>query len=100
MQQKILCSRTQQLLLGLLHLSELATSLNFVFAAVPTEVTAVMQTTTIKASITAYSTAVGPSSETRNLFTLAANFDIFIVLRGEPDHGQSLHGGFPPLTER
>jgi len=54
MQQKILCSRTQQLLRGLLHLSELATSLNFVFAAVPTEVTAVMQTTTIKASITAY----------------------------------------------
>jgi hypothetical protein len=35
-----------------------------------------MQTTTISASITAYSTAVGPSSETRNLFTLAVNFDI------------------------
>jgi len=61
---------------GLNHWSEVATALNFVFAAVPIEVTAVMQTTTISASITAYSTAVGPSSETRNLFTLAVNFDI------------------------
>ena len=35
-------------------------------ALVPTAVIAVKQTITIKANITAYSTAVGPSSDTRN----------------------------------
>ena len=35
-------------------------------ALVPTAVIAVKQTMTIKANITAYSTAVGPSSDTRN----------------------------------
>jgi hypothetical protein len=39
-----------------------ATLLNVLLAAVPRAVMAVMQTTTIRASITAYSTAVGPSS--------------------------------------
>jgi hypothetical protein len=39
--------------------------LNVVLAFVPTAVIAVKQTITIRASITAYSTAVGPSSETR-----------------------------------
>src|SRR5690349_17299539 len=38
---------------------------------------AVMHTTTIRASITAYSTAVGPSSALRNWTTLCAN--VFIV---------------------
>ena len=43
---------------------------NFVLAFVPTVRMAVKQTTTISASMTAYSTAVGPSSEIRNRFTL------------------------------
>jgi hypothetical protein len=45
---------------------ELATLLNVLLAFVPTELIAAKHTTTIKASMTAYSTAVGPSSETRN----------------------------------
>ena len=78
------------------HFRELATELNFVFAAVPMEVTAVMQTTTIRASMTAYSTAVGPSSETRNFFTLAVNFDIARTFLMCPHEGNGLHGGAPP----
>jgi hypothetical protein len=39
--------------------------LNVALALVPIELIAVKHTMTIKASITAYSTAVGPSSETR-----------------------------------
>src|SRR5216117_752091 len=44
-----------------------ATLLNVALALVPRVVMAVMQTTTIRASITAYSTAVGPSSFLRKL---------------------------------
>jgi hypothetical protein len=40
---------------------------------VPIARTAVRQTMTIKASMTAYSTAVGPSSETMNFLTPATN---------------------------
>ena len=43
--------------------------LKVVLAFVPTAVIAVRQTITIRASITAYSTAVGPSSETRKRCT-------------------------------
>jgi hypothetical protein len=42
-----------------------ATLLKAELAFVPIDVIAVKHTITIKASITAYSTAVGPSSETR-----------------------------------
>lgn len=44
---------------------EFATFVNVALVLVPTEVMAVKHTITIRASITAYSTAVGPSSETR-----------------------------------
>ena len=42
------------------------TKLNVEFAFAPSEVMATMQTTTINANMTAYSTAVGPSSAFRN----------------------------------
>jgi hypothetical protein len=45
---------------------ELATLENALLAFVPIEEMAVRQTITINVSITAYSTAVGPSSEARN----------------------------------
>ena len=41
------------------------TDVNVALALEPSAVMALMQTTTIKASITAYSTAVGPSSSLR-----------------------------------
>jgi hypothetical protein len=47
----------------------LFTLLNVLLAVVPTDLTIVMHATKIKASITAYSTAVGPSSLRRNLVT-------------------------------
>jgi hypothetical protein len=46
-----------------------ATLLNTLLALVPKAVMAVMQTTTMSASMTAYSTAVGPSSAFRNLLS-------------------------------
>ena len=45
--------------------NDFATLLNVVLVDVPTALIAVRQTITIKASMTAYSTAVGPSSDTR-----------------------------------
>src|SRR5947209_7340661 len=54
----------------------LATEEKVLLALVPRAVMAVMDTTTIRASITAYSTAVGPSSSMRNCFALASHFDI------------------------
>lgn len=51
--------------------------LNCAAACVPTAVIAVKQTMMIKASITAYSTAVGPSSDFRKRFTFDAKFFIF-----------------------
>src|SRR5438128_1770186 len=53
-----------------------ATFWNVEFAFVPIERIAVKHTITIKASITAYSTAVGPSSETRNRRTFKARLFI------------------------
>ena len=50
---------------------------NLALALVPIVVTAPMQTTMIKASITAYSTAVGPSSDTMKFLTLVMN--LFII---------------------
>ena len=50
-------------------MSEAATAENVVLALEPIEPIAVKQTITIRANITAYSTAVGPSSETRKRCT-------------------------------
>jgi hypothetical protein len=50
--------------------------LKVVFAFVPMLVTAVKQTTTIKDNITAYSTAVGPSSLVKNRFNFMAKLFI------------------------
>jgi hypothetical protein len=54
-------------------LNTLAALENVVLAFVPIDWMAVKQTTTISDSITAYSTAVGPSSAARNRQTLFAN---------------------------
>lgn len=71
-----------------------ATSSNFVDALVPTDVMAVRQTTTIKANITAYSTAVGPSSSFRNRTILSVKFfmilslDECVVVLRDATHGR------------
>src|SRR5439155_1645308 len=54
----------------------LPTVVNVEFVLVPSVVMATMQTTIINASITAYSTAVGPSSRFRNV-TMFFNMDHF-----------------------
>lgn len=53
---------------------------NVVLAFVPIALIEVKQTMTIKASITAYSTAVGPSSETMKFFTPLTNDCNMIIL--------------------
>jgi hypothetical protein len=53
-----------------------ATLLKVEEARVPIDETAVMQTTMIKESMTAYSTAVGPSSLFRKRFSFNAKFFI------------------------
>src|SRR5688500_18845408 len=57
-----------------------ATELNVWLALVPTAVMATRLTTMIRASMTAYSTAVGPSSRRRNSTTLCTNFDMTVPL--------------------
>src|SRR5690606_26372838 len=57
-------------------LSCVETSWNVALALVPIDRIAVKQTMTIKASITAYSTAVGPSSDLRKRCTFKARFFI------------------------
>src|SRR5437764_594061 len=52
----------------------LPTLVNVLFALVPRAVIAVMHTTIISASITAYSTAVGPSSRARKFLTRSTSF--------------------------
>src|SRR5687767_6995841 len=49
-------------------------------ALVPRAVIAVMHTTMIRASMTAYSTAVGPSSRLRKFTTRSANLRMVLVL--------------------
>lgn len=61
-----------------------ATSWNVAEAFEPIEVIAPKQTTTIKANITAYSTAVGPSSDFRKRCTFEAKF--FIASLQMRDH--------------
>src|SRR6478752_5712898 len=67
-----LCLQGVRLLLGVRALfqpSAFATDWNVALALVPTARMAVKHTITINANITAYSTAVGPSSETRKRCT-------------------------------
>src|SRR5207248_2062524 len=61
--------------------SVLPTEVNVLLALLPRVVMAAMHTTMIRASMTAYSTAVGPSSRFRNFTTLLVNFFIAISLR-------------------
>lgn len=58
-----------------------AVSLNLALALVPTKRTATKQVTMIRANMTAYSTAVGPSSSFKNATTFSANFFISISRR-------------------
>src|SRR5271167_1366187 len=57
----------------------LPTEVKVLLALVPSVVTAVMHTTMIRASMTAYSTAVGPLSSFRKLTTICEN--LLIVVR-------------------
>jgi hypothetical protein len=59
-----------------------ATLLKVLFALDPSEVMAAMHTTTIKASMTAYSTAVGPLSSFRKFTAQDAIRDIIFSLLG------------------
>jgi len=77
------------------YVSEEPMDVNLAFAFVPTVPTAAIQTTTINASITAYSTAVGPSSETRNRFTLFANLDIVLSFNSCPHPGIASQRFYP-----
>jgi hypothetical protein len=60
----------------------LLTLVNVWFAREPTDVMAVMQTLTIKASMTAYSTDVGPSSRFKKFATLRCRINNIVNPRG------------------
>jgi hypothetical protein len=64
----------------LLALIAVPTEVKREFALLPRVVMAPMQTTMIRASITAYSTAVGPSSLLRNLATRSMDGCILLFL--------------------
>src|SRR5439155_756690 len=59
---------------------ELLTLVNVLLAFVPSAVIAVMHTTMINASMTAYSTAVGPSSRARKFLTRSMSFRMISLL--------------------
>jgi hypothetical protein len=59
---------------------EFATLENTLLALVPIEVIAEMHTTTINDNMTAYSTAVGPSSSAKNRRTFAMTCPIVLAL--------------------
>lgn len=62
-----------------------ATPSKVVLVVVPTDVIAVRQTTMINANMTAYSTAVGPSSDTKNFLTLLSICMFFsLSVRDQP----------------
>jgi hypothetical protein len=62
---------------------ELATFVNVVLAFVPTDLIAAKQTVIIKASMTAYSTAVGPSSDWNSRPTFGKNLRMgYLMLTG------------------
>src|SRR5438876_1132720 len=58
----------------------LPTLVNVLFAFVPRAVIAVMHTTMIRANITSYSTAVGPSSRARKFLTRSISFCMVSLL--------------------
>src|SRR6516225_5043675 len=73
-----------------------ATLLNVPLALLPSVVIAAMQTTMIRASITAYSTAVGPSSARKNSITLLSiSFSPFSSLCSGPCGASKLASCFP-----
>src|ERR1041384_8145108 len=74
------------------------TKLNVSFVFEPRVVIAAMQTTMIRASMTAYSTAVGPSSRFRKFTTFLTVLRIGENLRGLQGHGGHLGVGRPPGT--
>src|SRR5712664_776134 len=77
----------------------LPTLVNVLLALVPSAVIAVMHTTMISASMTAYSTAVGPSSRARKFLTRSTSFRMISSplsfekheFRGEPGYGDAAH---------
>jgi hypothetical protein len=73
---------TNQLAVGLI---DEPTKLNVEFAFDPRVVMAAMQTTTMRANITAYSTAVGPSSFLTKLTRLFVNARIVFSAPGNQD---------------
>jgi hypothetical protein len=67
-----------------------ATLLNVELALLPIDVMAVKQTTTISDNITAYSTAVGPSSDFKKRSTLLAKFFMLSLQKlARPEIGQN-----------
>ena len=64
------------------------TFVNLAFALLPTEVTAARHTTMIRAIMTAYSTAVGPSSDTMKFLTLFTILLIWKFLHDVPVSGR------------
>src|SRR5262249_44495764 len=66
--------------------SELLTLLKVELTLVPSAETMVMHATMIRASMTAYSTAVGPSSLTRNRRTREAKACMRVSLEGDARH--------------
>src|SRR5690242_4751529 len=74
------------------------TELNVWLLAAPMAVMAAMHTTTIRASMTAYSTAVGPSSRFRNSTT---RFRVFVTaVSGWWDRFDTAPYPTPPATGR
>src|SRR3954469_13386373 len=68
-----------------------ATLENVLFALLPRAVMAVMHTTMISASMTAYSTAVGPSSRFRKFVTFSMNFRMIFEPFRESDQETAEH---------
>src|SRR5947209_7914706 len=75
------------------------TLVNVLLAFVPRAVIAVMHTTIIRANMTAYSTAVGPSSRFRKVTTLSANLRMVGSFR-QPGNPPAKEGGSEVLRPR
>src|SRR3954452_4783732 len=72
------------------------TLVNVLLALLPRAVMAVMHTTIIRASMTAYSTAVGPSSRFRNSATFCSTFFIALLLSAAWRSAGSQRGAADP----
>jgi len=77
--------------------SSVAASSNVVAVLVPIKRIAAKQTTTIRANMTEYSTAVGPPSDTRNRCTFAARafIESSVTVSREAEHGRSVRQDAP-----